>query len=105
MPYAMTRNDLLAGNGDLLMRCVALLREQPLSALAVALDKPGRKVGFTARGLDRIDAFVDGHPAGSFPVGEGGSVDVPFAAASKRVEAAGFKGDMLLQRRRVAVKP
>ena len=32
-PYAMTRNDLLAGNGDLLMRCVALLRQQPLSAL------------------------------------------------------------------------
>jgi hypothetical protein len=42
-PYAMTRNDLLAGNGDLLLRCVALLRQQPLSALAVALDKPGRK--------------------------------------------------------------
>jgi len=103
-PYAMTRNDLLAGNGDLLLRCVALLRQQPLSALAAALDKPGRKVSFTARGLDRIDALVDGHPAGSFAVAEGGSVDVPFAAASKRVEAAGFKGDLLLQRRRVAVK-
>jgi len=105
MPYAMTRNDLLAGNGDLLLRCVELLRQQPLSALTVALDKPGRKVGFSARGLDRIDAFVDGHPAGSFPVGEGGSVDVAFTAASRRVEAAGFKGDLLLQRRRVAVKP
>ena len=105
MPYAITRNDLLAGNGDLLLRCVALLRQQPLSALAVALDKPGRKVSFSARGLDRIDAFVDGHPAGSFAVAEGGSIDVPFAAASKRVEAAGFKGDLLLQRRRVGVKP
>jgi len=42
---------------------------------------------------------------GSFPVGEGGSVDVAFTAASRRVEAAGFKGDLLLQRRRVAVKP
>jgi len=104
-PYAMTRNDLLAGNGDLLLRCVALLRQQPLSALAAALDKAGRKVSFTARGLDRIDALVDGHPAGSFAVAEGGSVDVPFAAASRRVEAAGFKGDQLLQRRRVAVKP
>ena len=45
------------------------------------------------------------HPVGSFAVADGGSVDVPFAAASKRVEAAGFKGDSLLQRRRVAVKP
>jgi len=101
----MTRNDLLAGNGDLLLRCVALLRQQPLSALTVALDKPGRKVGFSARGLDRIDAFVDGHPAGSFAVVDGGSVDVPFTASSRRVEVAGFKGDLLLQRRRVAVKP
>jgi hypothetical protein len=29
---------------------------------------------------------------------------VPFAAVSKRVEAAGYKGDALLQRRRIAVK-
>jgi hypothetical protein len=101
----MTRTDLLAGNGDLLLRCVALLRQQPLSALAAALDRPGRKVGLTARGLDRIDAFVDGHPAGSFAVADGDSVNVPFAAASRRVEAAGFKGDALLQRRRVVVKP
>jgi len=102
--YAITRNDLLAGNGDLLLKCVALLRQQPQSALTFTVDKPGKKVSFTARGLDRIDAFVDGHPAGSFAVAEGGSVDVPFAAASKRVEAAGYKGDALLQRRRIAVK-
>ena len=102
--YAITRNDLLAGNGDLLLKCVALLRQQPQSALTFTVDKPGRKVRFTARGLDRIDGFVDGHPAGSFAVAEGGSVDVPFAAASKRVEAAGYKGDSLLQRRRIAVK-
>ncbi len=103
--YAMTRNDLLAGNGDLLLRCVALLRQQATSAMTVAIDKPGRKVTFGARGLDRIDGFVDGHPVGSFAVAEGGSVDVRFAASTKVVEAQGFKGDSLLQRRRVAVKP
>jgi hypothetical protein len=104
MPYAMTRNDLLAGNGDLLLRCVALLRQQPLSAMSFAVDKPRRKVSFTTSGLDRIDAFVDGHPAGSFAVGEGGTRDVPFVAATKRVEVAGFKGNSLLQRRRVVLK-
>lgn len=104
-PYAMTRNDLLSGNGDLLLRCVALLRRQPLSALTVAIDRPGSKVTLGARGLDRIDAFVDGHPAGSFAVADGASVEVPFAVASRRIDAAGFQGDLLLQRRRVALKP
>lgn len=102
--YAITRNDLLAGNGDLLLACVALLRRQPLSALTFTLDKVGRKVRFGARGLDRIDTFIDGHPLGSFAVAEGGSVEVPFAAAARRVEVAGFRGAALLQRRRVAVK-
>jgi hypothetical protein len=103
-PYAMTRNDLLAGNGDLLVRCVALLRKQPLSAMGCAVDRANRKVSFATRGLDRVDAFVDGHPVGSFGVADGGSVEVPFAATAKRVDAAGFKGDALLQRRRVVVK-
>jgi hypothetical protein len=100
----MTRNDLLAGNGDLLLRCVALLRQQPLSALSFVIDKPGKRVTFSTQRLDRIDAFVDGHPTGSFKVAEGGALDVPIAAATRRVEAAGFKGDALLQRRRVVLK-
>jgi len=86
------------------MHCVALLRQLPLSALGFAVDKASRQASFTASGLDRIDAFVDGHPTGSFPVGEGSSIVVPFAASAKVVEAAGFRGDAILQRRRVAVR-
>src|SRR6185369_11669688 len=103
-PYAMTRNDLLAGNGDLLLRCVALLRREPSSALAFVVDTPARKVTLTANGLDRIDAFVDGHPAGSFVVGDGASVAVPFAASAKVVEAVGFSADEIRQRRHILVK-
>ena len=104
LPYAMTRNDLLAGNGDLLMHCVGLLRREALSALGVAVDRPAHHVTFTASGLDRIDAFVDGHPTGSFPVAEGASVVVPFAASARAVEAFGFEGETIRQRRRVALK-
>ena len=102
-PYAMTRNDLLAGNGDLLMHCVELLRAEPPSALAFVVDKAARRATLTASGLDRIDAFVDGHPAGSFAIGEGASVAVPFAASAKVVEAVGFSRDEIRQRRRIAV--
>jgi len=103
-PYAMTRNDLLFGNGDLLMHCVELLRRQPQSALAVALDRAARQVTLTASGLDRIDAFVDGHPAGSFAVREGASVAVPYPAAAKVLEAVGFAGEAIRQRRRLDVR-
>jgi hypothetical protein len=61
-------------------------------------------VTFTTHGLDRIDTFADGHPAGSFAAAEGGTRDVPFVKATRLVEAAGFKGDLLLQRRRVPLK-
>jgi hypothetical protein len=104
MPYAMTRNDLLAGNADLLAHCVALLRQQPLSAMSVAVDKPGKKAVCSTQGLDRIDAFVDGHPTGSFAIAEGGTCEVPFTAASKQLDVAGFKGASLLQRRRIVLK-
>jgi hypothetical protein len=103
-PYAMTRNDLLAGNGDLLLRCVELLRRLPLSALDIALDKPGRKLTLTARGLDRIDVFVDGHPTGSFPVADGATLEVAFTAATRILEAVGSQGDAVLQRRRIRLK-
>ena len=37
--------------------------------------------------LIRIETFVDGHPAGSFAVAEGASVDVPFAASSNSFDS------------------
>ena len=104
VPYAMTRNDLLSGNGDLLTHCASLLRKQPLSAMVFAVDKPGKTVTFTLRGLDRVDVFVDGHPTGSFSVAHDGKINVPFVAATRLVEATGYKSDALLQRRRVVLK-
>ena len=104
MPYAMTRNDLLAGNGDLLARCVELLRREPQSALSFTVDAAARKVTLTASGLDRIDGFVDGHPAGTFAIRGSARVAVPFSAAARLVEAVGFAGDEVRQRRRIAVK-
>jgi hypothetical protein len=103
-PYAMTRNDLLAGNGDLLRHCVAMLRKQPLSAMSFQVDKAGRQVSFATQGLDRLDVYVDSHPIGSFAMPKKGAHDVPFDAKTKVVEVAGFKGEALLQRRRIVLK-
>jgi hypothetical protein len=103
-PYAMTRNDLLAGNVDLLAHCVGLLRQQPASGLAFAVDKRSRSVRFTAHGLDRLDIFLDGHPASSTAVADGGTVAITLVAGTQGVEAVGFRGGVVAQRRRIALK-
>ena len=103
-PYAMTRADLLSGNVDLLAHCVALLQKQAPSNLGSALDKAAKKVTFTATGLDRLDLFLDGHPASSTAVADGSKVAVSFQAASKLVEAVGFSAGVIRQRRRVKLK-
>ena len=52
-PYAMTRDDLLAGNRDLIAHCIALLSQQPASRLAAQLDQPTLTVTVTTSGLTR----------------------------------------------------
>lgn len=104
-PYAMTRSDLLSGNVDLLLRCVALLRQQTPSNLIAVIDKPGKKVTLTAQGLDRVDVFLDGHPAGSSAaVTDAVPVVVSFTSRNKLVEAVGFKSGEVRQRRRLILK-
>lgn len=103
-PYAMTRADLLSGNVDLLARCVALLRQQAPSNLSSVVNKPGKKVTLTASGLDRVDIFLDGHPASSTAVTEGATVVIAFTASNKLVEAVGISGNVIRQRRRVSLK-
>lgn len=105
IPYAMTRDDLLAGNVDLIARCVALLRQQAPSRLSYTIDRQAKTVTFTSSGLDCIDIFRDGHPASSTLIANGGTVSTAFAATTTVLEAVGFKGDSVRQRRRVNVKP
>ena len=103
-PYAMTRADLLSGNVDLLAHCVALLQKQAPSNLGAVVDEQAKKVTFTANGLDRLDLFLDGHPASSTTVANGAKVAVSFLATSKIVEAVGFSAGAIRQRRRVKLK-
>lgn len=103
-PYAMTRDDLLSGNADLLAHCATLLRQQAPSNLSAAVDKPNKKVIFTAQGLDRVDLFLDGHPASSTAVADGATVVLAFKAGNKQVEAVGFSGTAVRQRRRIGLK-
>jgi hypothetical protein len=103
-PYAMTRDDLLAGNRDLLARCIGLLRGQPLSKLSFQLNKTARTVTVETNGLDRLDVLFDGHPGSTQAVGPNAVTVVTHPAAATTVELTGFAGREIRQRRRVAVR-
>jgi hypothetical protein len=103
-PYAMTRDDLLQGNRDLIAACIAVLKRQPFSRLSPVLDRPGRTITVATRGLDRVDTFVDGHPATSHAVNANASLTIPYPAGTAIVDVSGFAGGVIRQRRRLAVR-
>jgi len=103
-PYAMTRDDLLAGNPDLLAHCFALLAKQRQSSLAVEAKKTGRELSVSATGLTRLDVLFDGHPGSTFSLRAKAPVAVPYPAGTKVIELFGFNGEDLLQKRRVPAR-
>lgn len=60
----MTRDDLLAGNKDLLDRAGALLADMPVRRLEImaALDAGDLRVDLEVSNVDRADIYVDGRP-------------------------------------------
>lgn len=100
--YAMTRNDLLNGNRDLIDRAGELLASMPVRQLAVTTRRSGSSLEIEAqtKGLTRLDAYVDGRPVESLDVQDGThSVRVDLPAGAELVELAGYDG-----RRRVAAR-
>ncbi|WP_077033755.1 S41 family peptidase [Pelomonas sp. KK5] len=103
--YAMSRDDLLHGNRDLLRHCIGRLRAAgPGSAmeLDLASDEQGAPVLVVeTRGLELVDLYVDEHPFGSFPVQRRGQrLEIALGADARRVEAQGFAGGRLRQQRK-----
>jgi hypothetical protein len=104
-PYAMTRDDLLADNRDLIAACIEELRNLPFSRLSPTVDTAARTIQVTTAGLDRVDMLVDGHPGTSQPVQGTDPVDLTYPAGAGTIELTGFDGDEVRQRRRLTVGP
>ncbi len=100
-PYDMTRDDLFKGNRDLIEHCGELLAAQPRTRLHVRRQR--RSLTVRTGGLDQLDLYLDGHPAGApiFLVRDGTRrVTLPPGAAA--VEVVGFADGVVRQRRRLA---
>ena len=99
-PYAMTRNDLLNGNADLIATCIARLKQLPASRLAAVVNTTGRSIQVATAGLDRVDLMLDGHPGSSNVVSSAAPLTLLYPAGTKVIELTGFMGGALRQRRR-----
>jgi hypothetical protein len=104
--HRMTRDDLLAGNKDLLDRAGALLAGLTVRRLDIAavLDAGDLRVELTVANVDRADVYVDGRPRASVdtPTSEA-SVTVPGVGQATVVRAEGFADGKLVAARTVAL--
>jgi Peptidase family S41 len=106
--HAVTRNDVLNGNVDLIAKAAALLAGMPVRRLSVKVTpKPGDKlaVEVDARGVDRLDFYLDGRPQRSEPAS---AQTNPVAIELKRngsttLLVQGFEQGKPVAARRVAV--
>jgi hypothetical protein len=57
----------------------------------------------TTAGLDHIDIYADGHPAGpGLPLKGSGTIRVPLPTGANAVEVIGFNQKVIRQRRRLS---
>jgi hypothetical protein len=100
--YALTRDDLLAGNRDLIGHCIGLLSQLPTTRMSTALDATSRTIAVTTSGLSRVDALFDGHPGTTAIVSGVAMTNVTYPAGTKVVDLTGWSSNEVRQRRRLA---
>jgi cytosine/adenosine deaminase-related metal-dependent hydrolase/C-terminal processing protease CtpA/Prc len=105
--HALTLDDLVHDNVDLLDRAAELLRERPAYRLkAIVSPAPtGLRVHLTTRHLDRVDIAVDGRPFSSRDVTDGSTTFTVRAAGAdgSTVELSGYAAGQLVAARRCPV--
>ncbi|HEX2783839.1 MAG TPA: S41 family peptidase [Ilumatobacteraceae bacterium] len=99
--YAMTRDDLLLGNTDLMMFCARLLDAAPATSLTLRWNAPNLDIAVSK--LDRIDVYVDGRPHQSYEVADKLRLSLQHPREVIRVE--GYKGENLQQMRTIRLEP
>jgi hypothetical protein len=104
--HEMTRNDLLAGNVDLLDAAGKLLSELPARRFAVttALSGTTLTVDLDTEGVDRVDLYLDDRPVTTEDVGDDPlSIEIEGAETGQLLSAEGFLNDDLVAARRLTI--
>ncbi|HET6738645.1 MAG TPA: S41 family peptidase, partial [Kribbella sp.] len=103
--HRMTKADLLDGNVDLLNRAGELLAAQPARRLDLKTSLGGTTltVAVDARGLDRVDLYVDDRPISSEDVTGPLTIDILDVSAGQLLRADGYETGALVASRRQLV--
>lgn len=101
--YDITGADIFNHNQDLIEHCAAMLATQPWTRLNVKQTKSGLQVETV--GLDQLDIFADGHPAGPPQkiMRDGKNILKLRPKKGQMVEIVGFAHGSVHQRRRLTV--
>ena len=98
-PYAMTKTDVLNNNNDLIAFCADLIATQPWTRMTV--ETSGDWLTVETIGLDQLDLFAGGHPAGApILVKRDGVHKLRLPRHASDGEVVGYAAGELRQRRR-----
>lgn len=102
--YALTKDDLLNSNKDLINEAGVILNNMPVRLLNVTTSPAGPTLTIQAKtvGISRLDIYIDGRPLESHDINDGThSYDVAPPAAAALLELAGYKNDKLVAARKM----
>lgn len=102
--HAMSREDLMNDNIDLLSRAAEVLADQPTRRLAASVVEQADDqitLRLETRGLDRVDIYQQSRPLGSIDVEDGANDVVVSQASSTGLRLLGFEEDQLVASRRL----
>jgi hypothetical protein len=102
--YAMTRNDILNDNEDLIAYCVAALRQMPFSRMQPIVSDDDRSVRLLTSGIDCIGVSFDGRTQPSITIQDGEEVTIDYPARTRVVELTGTLDGAVRQRRRLELR-
>ncbi len=95
--YAMTIDDLLHDNTDLLTFCGRLIEAEPATSMVTRWKAP--VLDIEVRRLDRIDVYVDGRPQQSHDVD--GGLQLSLGHPQELIRVEGYSGENLKQVRTI----
>lgn len=99
-PYEMTREDVFKSNRDLIEHCGEMLAAQSRTVLDVKRVK--RSLEIRTEGLDQLDLYVNGHPAGTpIDLKSSGRQRISLPTGTRQVDVVGFANEVVRQRRRL----